>query len=354
MKILILGSVALPVPPIMQGGTERIAYAQAAGLSKKGHEVTLIAAKGSRESERYQLVEIGGGNTVIGSKNWPEELVESSRKLRQEMLYLTQVSQWLNEHSSEFDVVLNNMRGGEVLFHDHARKLGKAYANVMHLPMFLELADVCREHKTPLISISNAQRVPFPDLHYVGTVYNGIDLTDFPYESKSGDYLLMMGSIAPHKNQKTGIWVAKTVGMKLILAGKIGNPAYYAKDIAPHVDGKAVIHYGEIGMEEKVKLYMHARALLFPILWDEPFGLVMIEAMACGTPVVAFNRGAVPEVVKDRETGFIVENERDMGLAIGRIGEIDRASCRKHVEAHFTVDRMIDSLEKSLETMMNI
>ena len=351
MKILILGSVALPVPPPLQGGTERIAYAQAMGLSKKGHEVTLVASHGSLASDRYGLVEIGGGDTVVGSKNTSNEIVESSRKLRSEMVYLTEVLGWMEEHSGEFDMVINNMRGGEVLFHQHAKKFKKAYVNVMHLPMFSVLADLCQQYNTPLISISNAQRSPFPHLNYVGTVYNGVDLVDFPYESTSGDYLLMMGSIAPHKNQKAGIAVAQALGMKLIMAGKIGNPGYYEREIAPHVDGKHIKIIGEIGMDEKVRLYQNAKALLFPVLWEEPFGLVMIEAMACGTPVAAFRRGAVPEVVVDGKTGFIVGDEKEMIRAVQKVGEIDRAACRRHVEEHFTNEKMIDALEHVLMSL---
>ncbi|KKU49457.1 MAG: Glycosyl transferase group 1 [Parcubacteria group bacterium GW2011_GWA1_47_10] len=375
MRIVVLGSVALPVPPPMQGGTERVAHAQAVGLSKKGHEIMLIAAKGSQPSYQYQLVEIGGGDTVAGSfvlssrppSRDPEqekdgfrvkpgmtqntEPVESSRKLRKEMLSLSLVDFWLDVHASEYDCVLNNMRGGEVLFFETARRLGKKYANVMHLPMFADLADACRQLKIPLVSISNAQRVPFPDLNYVGTVYNGIDIADFLFEKNPDDYLLMMGSITPHKNQKTGISVAKSVGIKLVIAGKIGDASYYAKEIAPHVDGKTVIHHGEIGMSEKVRLYGKAKALLFPVLWEEPFGLVMIEAMACGTPVIAFRRGAVPEVVADGKTGFIVENESQMIEAVKKIDQIDRTTCRKHVEGHFTNDHMVESLEKVVTSL---
>ncbi len=372
MKILILGSVALPVPPPFQGGTERVAYAQAIGLSNNGHDVTLVAAKGSLVSDHYRLVQIGGGDTVVGASLLSSrplsrdpvrkedgfrvkpgmtndtEFVESSRKLRSEMAYLTQVLGWMEEHAREFDVVINNMRGGEVLFHQHAQKLTKAYVNVMHLPMFASLADICGQYNTPLISISNAQRRAFPHLNYVGTVYNGVDIADFPFESTSGDYLLMMGSITPHKNQACGIAVAKTLGMKLILAGKIGDPAYYAKEIAPFIDGTNVLHHGELGMAEKVELYKNAKALLFPVLWEEPFGLVMIEAMACGTPVVAFGRGAVLEVVVDGKTGFIVDMQEQMIDAVGKINVIDRAACRGHVENNFTNEKMVDSLEAAL------
>ena len=351
MKVLILGSVALPVPPPMQGGTERVAYAQAVGLSQKGHEVTLIAAKGSLASDLYRLVQIGGGDTVVGSSNTPQEIVESSRKLRTEMAYLTEVMAWMDEHAGDFDIVINNMRGGEVLFQLIAKKLKKRYVNVMHLPMFASLAELCGRHQTPLISISHAQRRAFPDLHYVGTVYNGVDIADFSFDATPGEYLLMMGSITPHKNQSCGIAVAKAVGMKLVIAGKIGDPAYYAREIAPFIDGANVLHHGELGMEEKVALYANAKALLFPVLWEEPFGLVMIEAMACGTPVVAFRRGAIPEVVADFSTGYIVDTQDHMIDAVKKINQIDRAACRRHVEEHFTNEKMIEALDATLRSL---
>ncbi len=166
----------------------------------------------------------------------------------------------------------------------------------------------------------------------------------------------MMGSIAPHKNQKDGILAAKAAGKTIVLAGKIGNQGYWDSEIAPLVDGKTVIHKGEMGLDEKIALLTNAEALLFPIVWPEPFGLVMIEAMAVGTPVIAYKNGAVPEVVMDGKTGLIIDEAQGVGglaVAISRIGEIDRAACRKYVEDTFTVEKMIESLEASLEKVVH-
>lgn len=348
MKILILGSVALPVPPPLQGGTERVAYWQARGLAARGHAVTLVAARGSRPDPSYALVQIGGGDTVSLVRGGLARLAESSRNLRKEAVYLAQVAQYLLDHGKEYDVILNNMRAGEAYFIPLAKSLGVPFTTVMHLPIFAELAELFRQYHTPVITISNAQRREFPDLSYAGTVYNGVEMKDFSFEKTSGVYLLMMGSIAPHKNQKTGIAVSRALGMPLILAGKIGNPGYYDKEIAPHIDGKNIRIIGEIGMEEKTALYKNAQALLFPVLWEEPFGLVMIEAMACGTPVVAFRRGAVPEVVVHGKTGFVVDNEQTMIDAVKKVDQIDRVACRKHVEDNFTNEKMIEALERAL------
>jgi glycosyltransferase involved in cell wall biosynthesis len=384
MKILILGSVALPVPPPMQGGTERIAYWQALGLSARKNDITLIAAKGSKENPAYTLVQIGGGDTVTGSERAqvlpltspnathegtpavgaprfasPAQLptgnfTEGSRNLRKEAIYLAEVSQYILDHGKEYDVILNNMRAGESLFVPVAKSIGVPYATVMHLPMFSELADYFRATDTSVITISNAQREGFDGVRYAGTVYNCVEpeLLKAPISSQSGKYLLMMGSIAPHKNQKDGILAAKALGKQIILAGKVGNQAYWDTEIGPVVDGTSVVHKGEMGLDEKTALLAGAEALLFPITWPEPFGLVMIEAMAVGTPVVAYGNGAVPEVVLDGKTGFIVDQSQGVGgLAVGieRIKEIDREACRTHVAEHFTVEKMIESLETALQ-----
>lgn len=347
MKILILGSVALPVPPPMQGGTERIAYWQAIGLAKGGHEITLIAAKGSRVDSTYRLIEIGG-DTIHPALG----IAESSRNMRKELVYMAEVSQWLIDNKDLYDLILNNMRGGESTLLPIAKFLNKKFVTVMHLPIFTELAELFMRYQTPVITISNAQREGYPNLNYVGTVYNATDLDELPFCGIPEDYLVMMGSIAPHKNQKDGILAAKALGKKIVIAGKIGNQAYWDKEIAPLVDGKMVEHRGEMSINEKAVLLGGATALLFPIVWPEPFGLVMIEAMACGTPVIAYNNGAVPEVVVDGKNGFVIDSSAGVdGLvdAIKKIKTIDRAYCRRYVEENFTIEKMVDSLEMALQ-----
>ena len=197
MKILILGSVALPVPPSMQGGTERIAYWQAIGLAKGGHEITLIAAKGSKVDLTYRLIEIGG-DTIHPALG----IVESSRNMRKELVYMAEVSQWLIDNKDSYDFILNNMRGGESTLLPIAKILDKKFVTVMHLPIFDELAHLFETYKTPVITISNVQKEGYPNINYAGTVYNATDLSELPFIATPQDYLLMMGSIAPHKNQK--------------------------------------------------------------------------------------------------------------------------------------------------------
>ena len=357
MRIAILGSVALPVPPPFQGGTEWIAYHQAMGLSKKGHEIILFAAKGTAQNfkdSKVEVVEVGGGDVVLGSnreKKIDSQLIESSRKLRLEMVYLSQASQKLIENKDSYDLILNNMRG-EGVFLPIAKLLNKPFVNVMHLNLFPELAELFKTFNTHIITISNAQRKEFPNLNYAATVSNCVDVEKFSFNPNPEDYLLMMGTIGRHKNQGEAIAVAKELGMKLVLAGKIRDQDYF-EELKKDIDGEKIKYLSEIEFEEKLKLYQNAKAFIFPILWEEPFGLVMIEAMACGTPVVAFNRGAVSEVLRDGLTGYVVDNHSQMVEAVKKVGNIDRAACRKRVEENFTVEKMIDSYEQALLSLSN-
>lgn len=405
MRIAILGSVALPVPPPAQGGTEWIAYYQAKGLADLGHKVILFAACGSEKDGSYELVEVGGGDTVSGSSipdfsdtpphvrlnihgsissafslqsntgrgrssksvsSDPYQIltnIESSRNLRKENVYLAQVMEELMRRKDDYDIILNNMRG-EAVFLPVAKILGRPFVNVMHLPLFAELADLFRKYNTHIITISNAQRKDFPGLKYLATIGNCVDTDKFlfgsggppagqvPSGNLAGGYLLMMGTVGRHKNQGAAIRVAKMLGMKLVLAGKIRDMDYY-RQLQKDIDGESIKWVGELGFEEKLSLYQNAKALLFPVLWEEPFGLVMIEAMACGTPVVAYGNGAIPEVVVDGKTGFVIEDNSEEGMieAIRRIDTIRREDCRKHVLENFTVEKMVKDYEKALQNI---
>jgi len=351
MRIAILGSVALSVPPPLAGGTEWIAYYQARGLSEKGHEIILFAAKGTSKNfnSNIKLIEIGKGDIVAGSaqeKKFDPTLTEGSRELRLEMVYLSEVVQELIDLKDSYDIILNNMRG-EAVFLPIAKMLNKPFVNVMHLNIFEELSELFQNFKTSIITISNAQRKVFPNLSYLATVYNGVDISQFPYNDKPQDYLLMVGSIGRHKNQGDAVRAAKETGKKLVLVGKIRDNDYF-EEIKKYIDGEQIKWIGEVDFETKIKLYKNAQAFLFPVLWEEPFGLVMIEAMSCGTPVIAYNRGAISEVLINNKTGYVVENYSQMIEAIREIDRLKRQDCRKHVEENFTIKKMVDDYEKAL------
>ncbi|KKR88258.1 MAG: hypothetical protein A2423_02575 [Candidatus Levybacteria bacterium RIFOXYC1_FULL_40_10] len=355
MRILILGSVALPIPPPAQGGTEFIAYHQAKGLAEKGHDVILVGAKGTAENfegTKVRVIEVGEGDLVSGSsleQKFDPEKTETSRKLRLEAVYLARVSEVLINEANNYDIILCNIRG-EAVFLPLAKMLGKPLASVMHLNLFPELADLFAMYKTPIITISDFQRKGFEKLNYLATVYNGVDTLKYAFNDKPSDYLLMVGSIGRHKNQAAAIRVAKKLGTKLVLAGKVRDKDYF-DELNKDIDGQQIRWVGELGFEEKLKYYQEAKAFIFPILWDEPFGLVMIEALSCGTPVVAFRKGSTSEVLIDSKTGFVVDNEEEMARAVLNIGQISRADCRKHVEENFTIEKMIDNYEKALKSL---
>ena len=356
MRIAILGSVALSVPPQLSGGTEWIAYYQARGLLEKGHEIILFAAKGDTKNfnSNIKLIEIGKGDIVTGSaqeKKFDSTLTEGSRELRLEMVYLSEVAQKLIDLKDSYDIMLNNMRG-EAIFLPIAKMLNKPFVSVMHLNIFSELSELFQNFKTSIITISNAQRKDFPNLSYLATVYNGVDISQFSYNDNPADYYLMVGSIGRHKNQGDAIRVYKETGNKLILIGKIRDKDYY-EEIKKDIDGVQIIYKREVGFEEKIKLYQGAKGLLFPILWEEPFGLVMIEAMSCRTPVIAYSHGAISEVLINNKTGYIVENISQMIEKINKVDQINRRDCRKHVEENFTVEKMVNGYEKALLSIYN-
>jgi glycosyltransferase involved in cell wall biosynthesis len=246
----------------------------------------------------------------------------------------------------EFDIIFNHARGGYI-FLPLTHFLKTPVISIFHLPLFEEIADFLALFKKPnLITISNSQRKNFPKINYLAMVYNGVDLKEFPFSEKAKDYFIFMAAIGEHKNPKDAILAAKKSGGKLILAGGKVREPYFSKEIKPRLDGKIIKYVGEVSGKERTTLLRNAKALLFPIRWQEPFGLVMIEAMACGTPVIAYPNGAVPEIVKDGETGFIVKNANGMEKAIKKIELIDRRKCRERVAKFFTVEKMVEKYEK--------
>lgn len=346
-KVGILSSIFLPTPYSGQGALEKIAWQQAEGLAKRGYKVTLFATLGSKSSAKIDYFPF----KPVAKYKLVKEKMESSRPLRLELTCLAWVLDKFLASAKKFDIVFVHIRGAEILA-PLKKFLKTPFVFVLHLPLFKELIELFRKYKTPLISIGNHQRKVAPDLNFVGTVYNGVDLKEFPFKEKPKDYFLYAGSIGKNKNPLDAIKACKKAKEKLILAGKIKDGNYFQKEILPLIDGKKIKYLGEVKRKEIVKLYQGAKGFLFPVLWPEPFGLVMIEAMACGTPVIAYPNGAVPEVVKDKKTGFIVKNVEEMAKAIKNIHLIDRKECRKEVEKNFTVEKMIDEYEEVIKKLV--
>lgn len=354
MRIAILGSVALPVPPVAQGGAEWIAYHQTKGLAERGHEVLLFAPKESKVVG-VSLIEVGVGKTASGvgreKGKGEEKIYGASYKLRLEISNLAKIIEELIKRKAEYDLILNNLRGESVLLPVVYHFIKKPILHVLHLPIFREIAEAFEKFNTPIISLSYSQRKEFPNLNYVANVPNGVDIRKFTYSSSHKDYLLYLGSMGKNKNPKDAILAAKMAGEKLILGGRIKDMGYFKDDLEPLVDGRQIKWVGEVTQDEVIKLYQGAKAFLFPTLWQEPFGLVMIEALSCGTPVIAYPNGAVPEVVKDGKNGFIVRNLKEMSKAIKKINQINREECRRYVEKNFTVEKMVERYEKALQKL---
>ena len=209
--------------------------------------------------------------------------------------------------------------------------------------------------RVPLIAISKSQCEPVPDLPIARVIHHGLDAVDFPFGALDGGYCLFLGRMSPDKGAHRAVAAARKAGVPLKMAAKMREPAemeYFENEVEPLL-GEGIEYLGEVPHHQKLELLAGARALLFPIRWREPFGMVMIEAMACGTPVIAFPEGAVPEVVEDGKTGFLVDDEGEMADAITRVNELDRLDCRAAVEGYFSTDRMVAEHIELFESILD-
>lgn len=354
MRIALLGSVTSVIPPVGQAAIERLVFEQAMGLAKRGHKILLFAPAGSAVPyENITLVSVADKVMLTGlgkeGKSIEEETYGASYKLRLEVANVARVLDELVARKDEYDVILNNLRSEAVIW-SMASYFNKRLYHIMHLPLFSELSVLAKKHNVRLISISNSQRKAFPDLPYAATVYNAVDTNEFTFNNSPDNYVLYLGSIGRNKNPKDAILAAKSAGVPIKLGGRIKDQAYFDAEIKPHIDGSSVAWVGELHPKEVIVLYQKAKAFLFPTLWEEPFGLVLIEAMSCGTPVIAYPHGAVPEIVEDGKNGYLVKSVEEMSQKISLIDQIDRSACRKIVEDTFSIDKMIDGYERVLKT----
>lgn len=347
MKIAILAPPYLPVPPPLYGGTERIVSLLTEGLVKRGHEVTLFASGDSRtKAKLVSIFPTALGNSGFDKKNNDKPL------LHYQACY---------DRASEFDLV-----------HSHGQYLSLPGAAGLVTPVVFTIhgsyykGETTEEKRAILAkyknfnysSISDNQRGGMPDLHFVATVYNALDTSEYLFVPKNNsDYLLWVGRVSPKKGALEAIQTAKKVGLRLEMAAAIDpiDKQYFDDVIKPHVDGVHVVFHGEVRSNALIELYGGARAVLFPISWHEPFGLVMIEAMAVGTPVVSYNCGSVPEIIENGKTGFVVEPVEGIdGLvrAVDKIGFIDRSACRGRVEKYFSSPVMVEGYEQAYQKVL--
>lgn len=337
MRIAQVAPPWVAVPPAGYGGIEWVVSLLADGLVERGHDVTLFATGDSRTKARLEYVfESAPGPAFINSI-WHETL----HQLR------------AHRDLSRFDVVhLHTPWSGMVAAQGHDVPV----VHTLHGPFTAQMRQLYAEvaGRVSFVAISEAQRAHMPELRYGGVVYNGIDLDSYPLREDKDDFLLFLGRANPDKGAHRAAEAAREAGVPLVMAVKIADEVekrHWAEDVEPILpEGTRVL--GEIAFEEKVDLLSRARAVLFPIDWPEPFGLVMTEAMACGTPVIATPRGSVPEVVDDGTTGFVVSVEdyaREAAAALDRLREIDPARCRAWVAERFSKDAMVAGYERVFE-----
>lgn len=328
-----------------------IAVSLSRGLAEKGHRVDFFAPAGSRlpKVKNLRLVDLG----LKPLRQSSSGILRDSHARGDELSKIFNL--WDQYFLSE--IYRRALAGDYDLVHihpiDRALPWGKALSGVktvytLHDPIYPWRAEIFRMFSSKnqhLVSISDNQRKPAPDLNYAGTVYNGVELEKFPFSGKAGDYFLFAGRIIKEKGAAEAVQAAKKAGVKLFIIGPRDEGDYWNKKIKPHLGGK-IKYVGVVNRNQLYKYFQKAKATLFPIRWEEPFGMVMAESMACGTPVIAFNRGSAPEVVKDGKTGFIVENPEEMARAIRKIDFIKRRDCRRRVEKYFSEKRMAEKYEK--------
>ncbi len=328
MRIAQVAPLYESVPPRLYGGTERVVSYLTEQLVEAGHDVTLFASGDSQT--RARLV-----------APCPEALRLANRR-RWDVAHHVHLLELVRQELANFDVVHFHT---EPFHFPMAQLLRKPQISTLHgrldlaelLPLYSGLGDL------PLVSISDAQRAPIAGANWQATVHHGLPGELFGVEPKAGDYLAFVGRISPEKRVDRAIDVAERVGMPLKVAAKIEefDMAYY-QEVAPRLKRWPVEFIGELGDADKGELLRNAYAMLFPIDWPEPFGLVMIEAMFCGTPVVGWRAGSVPELVEPGVTGFVVDSVDEAVLALERVGSMDRQRCAQAARGRFSVQRMAD------------
>ena len=329
LRIAVLAPVWFPVPPTGYGGIEWVVSLLADGLVEAGHEVILFASGDSRSRAELSAVYETAPSALIG---------QALPDLRHALACYERADDFdvINDHSGPLGAALGGAVGTPVVHTVHGPLGGLPGA------VYDQIARVAPT--TALVSLSLNQRKPRPGLPWVATIPNALDFSLYPVKPHRGDYLLFLGRMSPDKGAHRAIAVAMETGLPLKLAGKKREPSeveYFEQYVRPHLVGE-IEYLGEVTHGEKVELLQDARVTLFPIEWEEPFGLVMIESMACGTPVLATRRGAVPEVIESGRSGIVVDDYREMPAALERADELDPIECRRYVEERFASRRMVE------------
>lgn len=341
MRIGLIAPPWTPVPPPLYGGIELVVDELARGFAASGHEVVLFTT---------------GDSTCPVERRWVLAEAEGMRigaavpELRHALAAYGAMG--------DCDIIHDHTIAGPLL--GASQGISAPVVTTVHGPLGPDLVDLYRAMapRTSIIAISHAQHAPAPQVPVTAVIHHGIEAGNFPVGDGAGDtdgpFCLFLGRMAPDKGAHRAIAVARSAGMRLLMAAKMreaGEIRYFTEEVEPLL-GPDAVYLGEVPHQQKLELLGAATALLFPIRWNEPFGLVMLEAMACGTPVLAFPEGAAPEVVEPGRTGFLCGDEAEMAAALAGIDRIDRADCRRAVEGYFSTGRMVADHLKLFESLL--
>ncbi|MEX2028429.1 MAG: glycosyltransferase family 4 protein [Candidatus Curtissbacteria bacterium] len=341
------------VPPKKYGGIEVVAQELCLGFAQKQYKITLFGAKGSElKGKNIDFVESSPFPTV--------ENISQNRKW--------EINEFLKvvAYQSNFDLL--HFHYEPIILNSIIDNIEFNFLNFINKPILItfhntthikENIDFYKRHKNlwqyNYVFISKNHSEPLSFFPNSTVIYNGIDVNKFTFSNTAGDYLLFLGRITDFKGILEAIQIAKLVNKKLIIAAKVDptDEDFYNQKVKTLIDGVQIVYAGEVDFNQKNKYLRNALCLLFPIKWDEPFGLVLVEAMACGTPVVAFDRGSVKEIVEDKVTGFVVTNVNQAIEAIYKLGQIKREKCRQRAEKHFSLERMTNAYEELYKKLLS-
>jgi glycosyltransferase involved in cell wall biosynthesis len=334
-RVAILSPIAWRTPPRQYGAWETVASNVTEGLIARGWDVTLFATADSVTRAHLH---------AVLDRGYEEDSAIDSKVA--EYLHISEVF----EHAAEFDLI-----------HSHYDFMPLSYTRLIKIPVLTTVHGFSSAKIMPIyqkyrdgyfVSVSDSDRAT--GLNYLATVYNGIDLSLYPLQEWGGDDLIFLGRIHPDKGVHLAIEVARLSGMRLIIAGIVQDEAYFREQIEPYLNDQDVLYIGPVDVKGKNELFARARALLHLNTIPERFGLVLVEANAAGVPVIAMDLGSCREVIKDGQTGFLVDSVTEAVRAVGRISEIDRPACRSRVQQHFSIETMVDGYERVYSTIFDL
>ena len=335
MRIAVIASVAHAAPPRGYGPWELIAWLLAEGMVARGHDVTLFATADSLTRARLSARVRAG--------------YEEDPRVDARVATTLHVAHAM-EHAEAFDIVSNQFDFHALAF---SRMVRTPVVTTIHGFASEKIVDVYREYDADshYVAISEANR--HADLTYAATIHHGIPIEQVPFGSGGGGYLAVVGRIHPDKGTREAIDIARGSGLPLVIAGTIHDEDYYRRDVEPHIDGRTIRYLGNLDAVERDHVVADAVALVHPVGFDEPFGLAVVESLAVGTPVIAFDRGSMPELIDSGRTGFLVEDVDHAIAAVREVNALDRRTCRREAERRFALQRMIDDYERLFHAIVS-